>query len=157
MADKRIEVTQEMCRQVQLLIKGGATNKEAGRFVGVSASTVSRIRTANYDAVKYQQHTEARRAAESGMRLVPDVFTKEVAENMPVPTYKDDGSGKAELTLDQVPGQIKMLFPGEGKEPQVLVDENKMMRFLAAKIGEVTTKLDKINDTISQILRRLDR
>ena len=137
MSEKRVEITNVLCRQVQLLIKGGATNKEAGSLVGVSAATVSRIRTANYDPFKYQQNTEARRKLEVEVADAMDYISQE--------EQKDE---------DQVPGQMKMDLPEEEKET---TDQTKMMRFLAAKIGEVTTKLDKLNDNLCKILRRMDK
>ena len=154
MAEKRIEITNTLCRQVQLLIKGGATNKEAGELVGVSAATVSRIRTANYDPFKYQQNTEARRKGEE--QQTEDAVTKyfmqkEERFGQPiVPPYIE------ERKPDQIPGQMAMFIPAGGGEPMPVVDENKLMRFLAGKIGEVTTKLDKLNDNLCQILRRMD-
>ena len=136
MADKKVEITQDMCRQAQLMIKGGATNKEAASFLGVSPATVSRIRSANYDLFKYLQNTDERRIKENDKKT-----DKRIAEA--VANY-------------QVPGQMAMVLPEE-KEQQAPADENKMMRFLAGKIGEITTKLDKLNDNLCQILRRMDK
>lgn len=135
MADKKVEITQDMCRQAQLMIKGGATNKEAASFLGVSPATVSRIRSANYDLFKYLQNTDERRIKENDKKA-----DKRIAEA---------------LANYQVPGQMAMVLPEE-KEQQAPADENKMMRFLAGKIGEITTKLDKLNDNLCQILRRMD-
>lgn len=136
MADKKVEITQDMCRQAQLMIKGGATNKEAASFLGVSPATVSRIRSANYDLFKYLQNTDERRIKENDKKT-----DKRIAEA--VANY-------------QVPGQMAMVLPEE-KEQQAPADENKMMRFLAGKIGDITTKLDKLNDNLCQILRRMDK
>lgn len=135
MADKKVEITQDMCRQAQLMIKGGATNKEAASFLGVSPATVSRIRSANYDLFKYLQNTDERRIKENDKKT-----DKRIAEA---------------VASDQVPGQMAMVLPAE-KEQQAPADENKMMRFLAGKIGEITTKLDKLNDNMCQILRKMD-
>lgn len=169
MAEKRIEITQALCRQVQLLIKGGASNKEAGQITGTSAATVSRIRSADYDAAKYQQNTEARRAK---------VFEMEKAENL-ADIGEQEVKRMVQQACDQVPGQIRMFLPGDGQPPVPLIDENKLMRFLAGKmeqqaakqdeilrelmreLGEMLIdmikKLDKINDNLCQVLRKLDR
>ena len=161
MADKKVEITNEMCRQAQLLIKGGATNKEAGSFLGVSPATVSRIRSAGYDLFKYLQNTDERRIRENDKKV-----DKRITEA---------------LAVAQVPGQMAMVLPEE-KEQQEPADENKMMRFLAGKmdkiikeieggradiqcshsekmklIWEITIKLDKLNDNLCQILRRMDK
>ena len=76
---------------------------------------------------------------------------------------------------DQVPGQLRMFIPGENQPPVPLIDENKLMRFLAGKMEQqdelmrelgrelggmlidIIKKLDKINDNLCQILRRMDK
>ena len=160
MADKKVEITQDMCRQAQLMIKGGATNKEAASLLGVSPATVSRIRSANYDLFKYQQNTEARRSyklpAQHGGTFHKWVYT---AEGMKFIEVKAEELVKNDLQEekkdDQVPGQMEMDLP---TYPQIKeTDMNKLMRFLAGKIGEITTKLDKLNDNLCQILRRMDK
>lgn len=144
---KRKEITQALCRQVQLLIKGGASNREAGEITGTSAATVSRIRTAEYDAYKYHLNNTKRNEEEK----------KQANIQQDQETCATDPGDMQPAEDNQVPGQIKMFFPGEGKEPYPIYDENKIMRFLAGKMGEVTSKLDKLNDNLCQILRRLDR
>ena len=184
MAEKRIEITQGLCRQVQLLIKGGASNKEAGEITGTSAATVSRIRSANYDAFKYQQNTEARRGyklpvhhggtfhkwvhTDEGMKCI-EVRAEDLVKN----------DLQEEKKEDQVPGQLRMFIPGENQPPVPLIDENKLMRFLAGKMEQqaakqdelmrelgrelggmlidIIKKLDKINDNLCQIMRRMDK
>ena len=153
MADKKVEITNEMCRQAQLLIKGGATNKEAASFLGVSPATVSRIRSANYDLFKYLQNTDERRIREKDKKadnLITEYFKQKVRHYGPpkIPPYLEEGG--------EVPGQVVMELPEE-KEQQAPADDNKMIRFLAGKIGEITTKLDKLNDNLCQILRRMDK
>ena len=160
MADKKVEITQDMCRQAQLMIKGGATNKEAASFLGASPATVSRIRSANYDLFKYLQNTDERRIRENDKKT-----DKQIAEA---------------VASDQVPGQMAMDLP---TYPQIKeTDMNKLLRFLAGKtdaivteiesikndyeigqinIGalfrEIESKLDKLNDNMCQILRRMDK
>lgn len=161
MAEKRKDITQEICDQVKFLIKGGATNRKAGRFVGLSATTVSRIRTADYNAEQYRKNNEIRNAEEkkeageygcvyTGECELPEQGIMLTEEG---PVIREE----LQVTGDQVPGQMKMFFQGEGKPPIPIVDETKLMRFLAGKTGEITTKLDKINDNLCQILRRLDK
>ena len=158
---KKPDITQEICDQVKFLIKGGATNRKAGRFVGLSATTVSRIRTADYNAERYRKNNEIRNAEEkkeageygcvyTGECELPEPGIMLTAEG---PVIRDE----LQTTGDQVPGQMKMLFQSEGKPPIPIVDETKLMRFLAGKIGEITTKRDKINDNMCQILRRMDK
>ena len=157
---KKPDITQEICDQVKFLIKGGATNRKAGAFVGLSASTVSRIRTADYNAERYRKNNEIRNAEEKKAGTYACGFTGECELPEPGIMLTDDGPvirEELQATGDQVPGQMKMFFQGEGKPPIPIVDETKLMRFLAGKIGEVTTKLDKLNDNLCQILRRMDK
>ena len=175
---KKPDITQEICDQVKFLIKGGATNRKAGRFVGLSATTVSRIRTADYNAEQYRKNNEIRNAEEKGEYKLtdPDLpilnrfekkagsyacgFTGECELPEPGIMLTEEGPvirEELQATGDQVPGQMKMFFQGEGKPPIPIVDETKLMRFLAGKTGEITTKLDKINDNLCQILRRMDK
>lgn len=65
----------------------------------------------------------------------------------------------------EVPGQMKMDLTGAeqkyttvnvqipANEPLVLVNEQKMIRFLAGQIDKLYMKMETINDTLSQILR----
>ena len=194
MAEKRKDITQAMCDHVKLLIKGGATNKTAGALIGVSATTISRIRTAGYSAEKFKENNEARRgevkllAAPATESAVNAYFARREKVKK-TGTYAcvytgvvEDKSG-IELTpdgprmkQDQIPGQMAMELP---TYPQVKeTDLNKLMRFLAGKadalgiflgkndrcmremgmaIYQINTKLDKLNDNLCQILRRMDK
>ena len=157
---KKPDITQEICDQVKFLIKGGATNRKAGRFVGLSATTVSRIRTADYNADQYRKNNEIRNAEEKKAGTYACGFTGECELPEPGIMLTEEGPvirEELQVTGDQVPGQMKMFFQGEGKPPIPIVDETKLMRFLAGKTGEITTKLDKINDNLCQILRRMDK
>ena len=165
---KKPDITQEICDQVKFLIKGGATNRKAGRFVGLSATTVSRIRTADYNAEQYRKNNEIRNAEEK----------KETEKE---PNRMEDLLAAED---NQVPGQMAMDLQPEddgAKEmaeylhcedaPAKKVDIVSFMRLYAGKTGELITwiseacvllhrnmeKLDKINDNLCQILRRLDK
>ena len=186
MAEKRKDITQGICDQVQFLIKGGATNKKAGAFVGLSATTISRIRTAGYSAEEFRKNNEARREEEK--KTLTDYISKEAIESVK-PHYVEDkkhpGTYHLQLTRsddyapknnDQVPGQMAMELP---TYPQVKeTDLNKLLRFLAGKtdllgaqlskydrymremgiqLCGIGTKLDKLNDNLCQILRRMDK
>ena len=69
---------------------------------------------------------------------------------------------------DQVPGQMRMdLVPPEmakdytvAKPPQPiteiqLIDQDKLMRFQAAQVDKLILKIDRLNDTMSMILRAI--
>lgn len=223
MADKRKDITQEICDQVKFLIKGGATNKKAGAFVGLSATTISRIRTAGYSAEGFRKNNEARREEEKAEYKLTDpglptlnrfekkdgsyacAYTGEIEDKSGMVLTPEGPLTREELraavrefqdAANQVPGQLAMDLPTEKDrkmvtvevsvpqdEPIVLVNEQKMMRFLAGKLDGinidinkvrsdiqaahsemsqmifkyVSAPLDKIYDYLGQILRRMDK
>ena len=57
---KKVAITQDLCRMVELMLKGGAQQKEVGERLGISKATVSRIKTAGYDAEQYRKNTTER-------------------------------------------------------------------------------------------------
>lgn len=139
-AKKNRPITEEVCRQLQLMMAGGADGVEAARLVGISQSRASRIKKAGFDLATYRENDRREREEEKRRKEQP---AEEPAE-------------------DQVPGQIAMdLTPAEKPE---MSDQTKMMRFQAEMTGKIVkaiednavmlnTKLDKLNDTLSMILR----
>ena len=137
---KRTVVDQKMCDMVKLMMAGKPKLKTVADMLGVGASTIQRIQAAGFDAQKYKQLTGERKAKERQ--------DKE-------PAVEDN---------QELPGQIKMFFPEGGGAPVQMMDESKLIRFLAGKIdllsqflGELGAKLDKIIDNQAQILRRMDK
>ena len=142
-AKKNRPITEEVCRQLQLMMAGGADGKEAARLVGISQGRASRIKKANFDLATYRENDRREREEEKRRKEQP---AEEQAE-------------------EQVPGQIAMdLTPAEEKEETLGDMQTKMMRFQAEMTGKLTraiventtmliTKLDRLNDTMSMILR----
>ena len=135
------QVTEEICRQLELMMKGGASGAEAARLVGISQGRASKIKKAGFSYEVYRENDRKEREKE-----------KQRAEEV---TAEEE---------PQVPGQIEMdLTPAEDKKPE-MSENTKMMRFqahmtemIAAKIEkaevQICTKLDRLNDTMSMILR----
>lgn len=160
---KKVAITQDLCRMVELMLKGGAQQKEVGERLGISKATVSRIKTAGYDAEQYRKNTtervEKENQAEVSIPLVPGKVLR-VDQNA-------NGITVTEMEEEQVPGQICMdLQPAEEQKPE-MSDQTKLMRFLAGKTEELkdNTKmcaadigvmLAKIEDYLAQILRKMD-
>ena len=161
---KKVAITQDLCRMVELMLKGGAHQKEVGERLGISKATVSRIKTAGYDAEQYRKNTtervEKENQAEVSIPLVPGKVLR-VDQNA-------NGITVTEMEEEQVPGQICMdLQPAEEQKPAEEPDaedlQTKMMRFLGGKFGGVekaegliVEKLDKIIDYLAQIMRKMD-
>lgn len=45
---KRVQITEQICKQAQLMKKGGANQTEIGKLLGLNPSTVSRLETAGF-------------------------------------------------------------------------------------------------------------
>jgi len=88
-----------------------------------------------------------------------EVFKKEKAEKSREREKKRKAEGQQEEP--QIDGQIKMdlikdqieveLKPAEEK-PE-MSEQTKMMRFQAAQVDKICMKLDRLNDTMSMVLR----
>ena len=174
---ERRPVDEKMCRQVQLLLGGGATGEEAAEIVGVSTGTISRIRKAGFDMETFRKNTEERREREKKaaqeMKIPFPLRVKNVEES-------EDGVTITAGPAEELPGQISMdLAPAEEK-PE-MSDTVKLMRFLAGRfdalekrleaaekerqedtaalagwIVNVCTGVGKTNDYMGQILRKMD-
>ena len=127
---KKTQITEQICKQAQLMRKGGANQTEIGKLLGVNPCTISRIEAAGFDLGKYQENLKARREKERRKAEEPETQPAE----------------------EQVPGQMEMdLTP---KTPE-MTDQVKLMRFQAGQVDKLYMKLETINDTLSQILRVL--
>lgn len=156
---KKVAITQDLCRMVELMLKGGAQQKEVGERLGISKATVSRIKTAGYDAEQYRKNTTERVEKENQAEM-----TEEEKQSMgiryPLTVEKVEMSeGGVSVTArqaeEQVEGQMEMELP----LPVTITAEDlqvKLMRFQAAQVEKILVKLEKINDNLCQILRKLD-
>lgn len=131
---KKVQVNDQICKQVQLMRKGGANQTEIAKLLGVSAPTVSRIESAGFSYEKYLENKRIAREREQK--------AKEPAEE---PKQEEE----------QVPGQIEMELVAA--KPAEMTEQVKLMRFQAGQIDKLVLKLDHINDTLCQILRVVRR
>ena len=127
---KKVQVNDQICKQVQLMRKGGANQTEIAKLLGISAPTVSRIESAGFSYEKYLENKRIAREKEQK--------AKEPAEE---PQQEEE----------QVPGQIEMELVAA--KPQEMSDQVKMMRFMAGQVDKLYMKMETINDTLNQILR----
>lgn len=135
--EKRAVVDGKLCRHVEILMKGGAKGTEVAEMLGVSEITVSRIKNAGFDYDMFLERNKIRRNAE-----------KKKAE---------------EPKEEQIAGQMEMDLKQAEEKPE-MSEQTKMMRFQAHQADEIRkkmdectvqllTKLDRLNDTMSMILR----
>ena len=138
---KRTQITEQVCKQIRLMRKGGANQTEIGALLGINPSTVSRIEKAGFDVEKYLENKRMAREKEKAAKEQPE-------EN------------KGE---EQVPGQIEMDLAPKTEEPDRIV---KLMKFQAHEIDLILKRMsecfdllimktDKLNDTMSMILRAM--
>ena len=137
---KKLDVNQELCRKVQIML-AGAKMGEVAELLGISKTTVSRIKAAGFDPEQYAKNTQKR--------------------------VEEENKAEADPEPEQVAGQICMeLQPAEEQKPE-MSEQTKLMRFLAGKFNEVNTTVQvtqaeillhigKIEDYLAQILRKMD-
>ena len=143
MADKRIEITQGLCRKVQLMMNGGAKANEIRNLLGISTATISRIKSADFDAVKYQQNSEKR-------RVVKKALAPEGVPMLQVPGEEDAELEECAARLDamangaegQVPGQVSMFEQEDSGDIKALV--RGFMRLYAGKMDDIKKEIEAL-------------
>lgn len=165
---KKVAITQDLCRMVELMLKGGAQQKEVGQRLGISKATVSRIKTAGYDAEQYRKNTTERVEKENQAEEKTVCIPLKPGQVIEVYQKPDEITACISQAEEQVPGQICMdLQQAEEQKPAEEPDaedlQTKMMRFLGGKFGGVekaegliVEKLDKIIDYLAQLIRKMD-
>ena len=144
---KKVAITQDLCRMVELMLKGGAKPQEIGERLGISKTTVSRIKTDGYDAEQYRKNTEKRVAEENGVRTPQQVLDVEETEHGIVITDRARMQQPGQISIDDLPAE---------EQKAEMSDQVKLMRFQAAQVEKITSKLDKAIDYMAQILRKMD-
>ena len=132
---KRTNVTEELCRAVQLMMAGNPDQKEVARLLGTSATTVSRIKAAGFDYQTFLKNTELRKIEQQNVKAEAAV-EKINAEIDKVRTAE----------AQTVPGQIRMEIPEkplEAEKPE-MSEQTKMMRFIAGQVDRVVKALGEV-------------
>ena len=168
MDKERTKPDQKLCDTVKMMMAGkDAKVSQVVELLGISTATVNRIRKAGYSLAQFEKDKKDRNERKKELkekRLIGKYFSKEAVEFIP-PTGEqlaaalEPGAGleRALAAANQIEGQMEMdLRPAE-EQKQGMDDQAKMMRFIAGQFSKVIEKLDKLNDTMSQILRRTDK
>ena len=158
---KRAQINDQVCKQVQLMRKGGANQTEIGKLLGLSSPTISRIEKAGFDYRTYLANKRLAREKETAAKkaTVELVYDPSIAEE-----YRREQAEKKEE--EQVPGQLEMELTTKPAEEQDRIV--KLMRFqahemdlLLKRMSEcfnlIIMKTDRVNDTLSMILRAMRR
>ena len=136
-ATKKTQVTEQLCRQIELMRRGGANQTQIGKLLDINPCTVSRIEAAGFKYDAYVEQQKARREDEKKRKEKPVKSMTRVEE---IKTQTDE----------PVPGQIEMELTVEKPE---MSEQAKMMRFQAAQVDKLIMKLDQIYNMTSMILR----
>lgn len=179
---KRTQITEAICKQAQLMRRGGANQTEIGKLLGVNPCTISRIEAAGFDLETYQANRKAQREKEKAAKrpVVELVYDPSIAEEyrreqemhrdmakVPMPEGESwiEQIPKSAIiekeAAEELPGQIRMDLTPEKPE---MSDQTKLMRFQAHQADRIVkaieenavmlnTKLDRLNDTLCMILR----
>lgn len=125
---KKTQITEQICKQVALMRRGGANQMEIGQLLGINGCTVSRIEAAGYDFQTYVANRTERVKKEREAKKEPEQPQAE----------------------EQVAGQIEMDLTLTKPD---MSEQTKMMRFQAAQVDKLIMKLDQIYNMTSMILR----
>ena len=170
MDKERTKPDQKLCDMVKMMLAGnGAKVSQVVELLGISTATVNRIRKAGYSLEQFEKDKKDRNERKKelkaqkvgsygcvytgtcelprpGIELTPEgPINRETIEEV-----------RDELTKE-IPGQISMDLQPAEEQKQGMDDQAKMMRFIAGQFSKVIEKLDRLNDTMSQILRRTDK
>ena len=143
---KKLDVNQELCRKVQIML-AGAKMGEVAKLLGIGKTTVSRIKAAGFDPEQYRKNTEKRVAEENGVRTPQQVLDVEETEHGIIITDRARMQQPGQISIDDLPAE---------EQKAEMSDQVKLMRFQAAQVEKITTKLDKVIDYMAQILRKMD-
>lgn len=175
---ERTIVTPVLIRQVQLMLAGGATGKEAAEITGTSEGTISRIKKAGFDYDTFVKNTEARRKTAEDpqwntLRFPMKVEKVEETEDglkitarQPEQLELQGGVDYQMKVNEELPGQIGMDLQPE--KPAEMSDQVKMMRFLAGRfdlieksqalgVAMINENLVKINENMVKATMSIDR
>ena len=143
MNGRKIVIDQSLCRKVELMVKGGAKHSEVAGICGISTATVSRIRSAGYNAEQFMLNNDKRREDDQKKRMEKlDQAIDEVRSDKNA--TKDSLLMSDALVMapqqvkDQLAGQMEMDLSKPAEEQKSdQVDVEKLKRFYAAQIQKI--------------------
>ena len=143
---KRIVVDSQMCRQVQLMLKGGASIEEAARITGTSVGTVGRIKKAEFNIDKFNENKERRRL-EDNRQAKPEEITGQITMEQAILTMPEE---KEELN------EMTKLMRFQAKQVDKIRADIQSTQYENLKaIYELKEEMVNIRDMLGQIRRRM--
>lgn len=163
---ERTIITPVLIRQVQLMLAGGATGKEAAEITGTSEGTISRIKKAGFDYDTFVKNTEARRKTAEAPQWNTLGFpmkvekVEETEDGLKITARKPEqlelqGGVDYQMKVnEELPGQIGMDLQPE--KPAEMSDQVKMMRLIASQADKIVNQ-EKMNEHVQKdIWKKLD-
>lgn len=140
---KRTIIDEDLCRKVQLLIKGGASMEEAAKLTETSAGTIGRIKAAGYDIEKFNENKEKRRVEERKQ--------KEGEEQIP---------GQMQLSFPEDPDEafdryVKEILETMNRQARIFQDGMKMIEDGMKMIEDEKKELENQRKESREQIRRL--
>ena len=131
---KTTRITQEDCDCARFLMRKGYTIKSIASTLKCDASTVSKIKAADFRLETYLENRKVSNRKDAERKAA----RKQKAETETAPAE------------EQIPGQMVMdLTPAEEK-PE-MSEAVKMKRFLAGQIGEIVKALNGITEELKKL------
>lgn len=151
---KRTIIDEDLCRKVQLLIKGGASMEEAAKLTETSAGTIGRIKAAEYDIEKFNENKEKRRMEERKQKEEEEQIQGQMQINFP--EDPDDAFDRyVKEILETMNRQAKIFQDGmkmiddEKKELENVRRElNEQKRTLHNAVGVIRDALNLIREEL---------
>ena len=163
---ERTIITPVLIRQVQLMLAGGATGKEAAEITGTSEGTISRIKKAGFDYDTFVKNTEARRKTAEAPQWNTLGFpmkvekVEETEDGLKITARQSEqlelqgGVDYQVKVNEELPGQIGMDLQPE--KPAEMSDQVKMMRLIASQADKIVNQ-EKMNEHVQKdIWKKLD-
>jgi len=152
--EARTPITEEICRKLELMMKGGADGTEAARLVGISQSRASRIKKAGFNYAKYRENDvkereEQRRRAEKEQEPAEEPIEGQIRMEIP----ERPGTETAEDVCAEYPERVKLMRFMAGQVERIVKELLYNGNRIEEQLVLMNTRIDKLNDTMSMVLR----
>ena len=138
---KRVRITQEDCDCARFLMRKGYSIKTIAQTLKVDASTVSKIKGADFRLERYLENRKAsnKLTAENKKKAAEEVidYTKAPIEG--------------QMEMDLTPAKTEKKTEGDWRKDFVQSENARMMRFLAAQADEIVKALNAITEELKRL------
>lgn len=143
---RKVVIDKELCRKVELMLKGGASTTEVGGHLGISSATVSRIKTAGFSVEQFMLNNDKRREDDQRKRIEKlNAAIEEVRGDKNATKESMLMFVPADNVVGQIAGQMEMDLkkPAEEQKAETM-DIEKLKRFYAAQIQKIVDAIQAL-------------